>query len=101
MTDNPLSEKVFKLLKEIPKGKVTTYKELTKKAGLKNPRQVGRIIHTNNQPEFYPCHRVVRSDGTLAEGYKYGGQDGQKKRLIGEGVKFSGNKINLTQFSYK
>jgi len=93
-------EIVFNLLKQIPKGKVTTYKELAKKAGIKNPRQVGRIIHTNNQPEIYPCHRVVRSDGTLASGYKFGGREGQKKRLLSEGIKFLGYKINLSRFLF-
>jgi len=101
MKNKNLPEKIFDLLKQIPKGKVTTYKALAIKAGIKNPRQIGRIIHTNEHPEIYPCHRVVKSDGTLALGYKFGGREDQKKRLTDERVKFSGNKINLTQFSYK
>ncbi|KKS98243.1 MAG: methylated-DNA-protein-cysteine methyltransferase, methylated-DNA-protein-cysteine methyltransferase related protein [Candidatus Gottesmanbacteria bacterium GW2011_GWA2_43_14] len=95
-------DKVFILLKKIPVGKVTTYKALAKKAGLGNPRQVGKIIHGNNHPEIYPCHRVVKSDGTLASGYKFGGLAGQKKRLLSEGITFSKNKIDLSknQFNF-
>ena len=100
MENNKLQENVFNLLKEIPKGKVTTYKALAKKAGLKSPRHVGRIIHTNNQPEIYPCHRVVKSDGTLALGYKYGGRDGQKKRLLSDGIKFTNDKIDLPSYLF-
>lgn len=100
MENNKLQEKVIKLLRKIPKGKVTTYKALAIKAGIKNPRQIGQIIHTNDHPEIYPCHRVLRSDGRLASGYKFGGQDGQKKKLLSEGVKFSGNKIGHSHYFF-
>ncbi|KKS46056.1 hypothetical protein A3J20_04535 [Candidatus Gottesmanbacteria bacterium RIFCSPLOWO2_02_FULL_42_29] len=100
MKNKNLPEKVFDLLKEIPKGKVTTYKALAIKAGIKNPRQIGQIIHTNEHPEIYPCHRVVKSDGTLALGYKYGGRDGQKKRLLSDGIKFTNDKIDLPSYLF-
>lgn len=80
--------KVFDVVKTIPKGKVMTYKQIAGKVGLKNPRHVGRILNTNTNPKEYPCHRVVRSDGTLADGYAFGGKDVQKKILESEGVNF-------------
>mgnify|MGYP001567219170 CR=1 FL=1 len=56
-------EKVFAVVKKIPKGGVLTYKEVAKKAGNeKASRAVGNILNTNYNPDI-PCHRVVRSDG--------------------------------------
>ncbi|MEN9912815.1 MAG: hypothetical protein RLY66_223 [Candidatus Parcubacteria bacterium] len=64
-------EKVFSVVRKIPKGKVLTYKEVAQKAG--NPRAaraVGNILNTNYDPKI-PCHRVIRSDGKTG-GYNRG-----------------------------
>lgn len=95
-----IQKMVFSLLQQIPKGKVTTYKILALKAGVKNPRTIGRIIHGNIDPEAFPCHRVVRSDGTVAEGYAFGGKKEQIKLLLHEGIKISNEKINLKKYIF-
>lgn len=60
-------EKVFEVVKKIPKGKTLTYKEVAKKAGSPNAsRAVGSILKTNFDPKI-PCHRVIRSDGIAGE----------------------------------
>ena len=65
------TEKVHEVVKKIPKGKVLTYKEVAKKAGNINAsRAVGNILNKNHNPEI-PCHRVIRSDGSLG-GYNKG-----------------------------
>ena len=65
------SEKVYSIVKKIPKGKVLTYKEVAKRAGKpKAYRAVGNILNKNHDPRI-PCHRVIRSDGK-AGGYRYG-----------------------------
>ncbi|MEM2192525.1 MAG: MGMT family protein, partial [Candidatus Hadarchaeales archaeon] len=64
--------KVLDLVKMIPKGKVTTYLELAKAAGIpKGWRIVAMILSKNPTPVVIPCHRVVRSDGSLG-GYIFG-----------------------------
>ncbi|MEK7580841.1 MAG: MGMT family protein [Patescibacteria group bacterium] len=102
-------EEVFKQVKKIPKGKVTTYGEIATKLG--NPRlsrQVGWALHQNKSADV-PCHRVVDRNGRLAPNFggpsleSFGrrafssrgrpafGWDGaseQKRRLAVEGVKF-------------
>jgi len=56
-----------------------TYKEVARKAGnSKAARAVGAIMRTNYDPEI-PCHRVIRSDGSLGS-YNRGGTT--KKRTI-------------------
>ncbi len=80
---------VFNLLTLIPKGKVTTYKALAQKAGIRNPRLIGSIIHQNTDVKKYPCHRVIRSDRSIANGYAFGGKPAQIKLLKSEGVAFN------------
>ena len=78
------TEKVFNVVKKIPKGKVLTYKEVAKRAGNeKASRAVGNILHKNFDPHI-PCHRVIRSDGKFG-GYNRGGQN-KKELLRREGV---------------
>ncbi|KKQ44627.1 MAG: Methylated-DNA-protein-cysteine S-methyltransferase Ogt, partial [Candidatus Nomurabacteria bacterium GW2011_GWC1_37_9] len=63
------TEKVYEIVRKIPKGKVLTYKEVAKKAGNeKASRAVGNILHKNFDPKI-PCHRVVSSQGKL-HGFK-------------------------------
>ena len=94
-----IEEKVFKLVLTIPKGRVTTYKEIARILKI-NPRRIGTILHKNTNPDKIPCHRVVKSDGKLAAGYAFGGMKEQKRKLISEGIKFNKNKIDLSRFSF-
>lgn len=85
---------LWQLVKKIPKGKVTTYRLLAKKLGT-SPRAVGRMLHSNPKLIEVPCHRVVRSDGSLG-GYSVGA--GTKIKLLKkEGVEIRG-KIDLKRF---
>jgi methylated-DNA-protein-cysteine methyltransferase-like protein len=80
-------QKVFEAVKKIPKGKVTTYGDISKVTGV-NPRMVGWALHANSDGDKVPCHRVVNKDGRLAPGYAFGGPNEQKSRLMDEGIKF-------------
>lgn len=72
-------EKVLEVVRSIPKGKTMTYAEVAKKAGnSKAYRAVGNILNKNYNP-LIPCHRVVRSDGSLG-GYNRGAK--KKKELL-------------------
>jgi O-6-methylguanine DNA methyltransferase len=76
-------EKVYEVVKKIPKGKVLTYQEVAKKAGnVKACRAVGNILNKNFNKDI-PCHRVVRSDGKIG-GYNRGSEN-KKKILKKEG----------------
>lgn len=85
MQKNNFTDKVRMLVKQIPKGKTMTYKEIAQKAG--NPRAaraVARIMATNYDLAI-PCHRVIRTDGTLG-GYNRGGIKAKRAILQSEGV---------------
>ncbi len=64
-------EKVFEVVKKIPKGKTATYKEVAVLSGRPRAwRAVGNILNKNFNPKI-PCHRVIRSDGKIG-GYNRG-----------------------------
>jgi len=66
-------DKVLSLVKKIPKGKISTYKEIGKALHRRGQvyRAVGRALHDNKFPVVIPCHRVVASDGNVG-GYSRG-----------------------------
>lgn len=95
-------EKVYQVVKKIPKGEVLTYKQVTLISGVNNPRTVGFALHANKNPGEIPCHRVIKSDGTLAKGYAFGGIKKQKEKLKNEGVYFlNSEKVDLEKSLYK
>lgn len=64
-------EKVYEVVMGIEKGKTMTYKEVAKAAGSpKAWRAVGSVLGKNKNPKV-PCHRVIKSDGSLG-GYNKG-----------------------------
>lgn len=64
-------ERVFEVVKQIPKGSVLSYKEVAGRAGSKKAwRAVGNILNKNYDPKV-PCYRVIRSDGKIG-GYNRG-----------------------------
>ncbi len=58
-------EKVWKLMEKIPRGKVTTYSLIARKLNTRAYRAVGNACRKNPYAPRVPCHRVVRSDGTI------------------------------------
>jgi O-6-methylguanine DNA methyltransferase len=91
----------LELAKRIPKGKVATYGQLAKMAGSPGAsRAVGMCMSTNKTPETVPCHRVVASNGKLT-GYAFGGIKKKQEILEKEGVKFTGNKVDLAYSLWK
>mgnify|MGYP001245440212 CR=1 FL=1 len=79
--------KVWSYLKKIPKGRVKTYSQVAKAIGKPFAvRAVGNAISKNPFPPNIPCHRVIRSDGSLGG---YSGKGGVKRKkflLKKEGV---------------
>ena len=78
--------KVWKYLKTIPKGKVKTYKQVA--TGINRPksaRAVANACAKNPYAPKVPCHRVIRSDGTLGGFSSPGGTKTKKKLLKREG----------------
>jgi methylated-DNA-[protein]-cysteine S-methyltransferase len=84
-------EKVYELLRKIPKGKVTTYKIIANKLNSNAYRAVGNACKRNKFLYKIPCYKVVKSDGSVGEYSK-----GKRKKILllrKEGIKISNGKI--------
>mgnify|MGYP001614683690 FL=1 len=90
-------QKVFALCKLIPKGKVSTYKEIALKLNCKAYQAVGNALNKNRSQDV-PCHRVIRSD--LIVGGFYSGTNEKIKILKSEGIKIVDNKIDKSCLHY-
>ena len=82
LNGTPFQLKVWNYLKNIPKGSVKTYTDVAKAIGKpKAVRAVANAIGKNPYPIKIPCHRVIRSDGSLG-GYSGRGGVNKKRRLL-------------------
>ncbi len=89
---------VYRGLLKVPRGKITTYKNLARSIGKPRAyRAVGNALNKNPNAPKVPCHRVIASDGTLG-GYAHG----LKKKtalLQKEGVFVTNGKIDLERYA--
>ena len=79
--------KVWTYLSKIPRGSVKTYSQVAK--GIRKPsavRAVANAIGKNPYAPKIPCHRVIRSDGSLGGYSGPGGIKTKKKLLRKEGI---------------
>ena len=77
---NTIQKKVWHELTKIKIGKTKSYGEIAKKFKL-SPRHIGKICGQNKIPLAIPCHRVIRSDGTMG-GFSSSGGIILKKKLL-------------------
>ncbi len=74
--------KVYKACMRIPEGRTATYKDIAKMIGMPgSARAVGNALGKNPFAPHVPCHRVIKSDGTLG-GYSGGGGLETKKMML-------------------
>ncbi|SRR5258706_5701609 len=93
-------DRIYAVVKKIPKGKVMTYGQVAQIANVATPRVVGFAMHANSDPQNIPCHRVVFADGKLSPGYAFGGEGMQRKKLEEEGVNFlKSGKVDIKKSS--
>lgn len=83
-------EKIYNVVKTIPRGKVATYGQVAFLAGNPHLSQVvGYALHSNPDPENIPCHRVVNRFGEVSKAFVFGGENRQRALLEKEGIVFN------------
>ena len=75
----PFAVRVLKVVACIPKGHTLSYKAVAIAAGHAHAARAVGMILKHNRDIHIPCHRVVRSDGTIGG---YNGLRGHKKTLL-------------------
>lgn len=82
-----LQLKVWNYLKKIPRGTIKTYMQVAKAVGKPNAvRAIANAIGKNPYPPQIPCHRVIRSDGSIGGYSGKGGTKSKRKLLKKEGI---------------
>ncbi len=82
---NSFKDRVLTVVTGIPKGETRTYKEVAEAVGSPHAyRAVGSVMKRNKNPHV-PCHRVVKSDGSVG-GYNRGGSKKKTEILKREGA---------------
>tara|TARA_Y100000296_G_scaffold79163_1_gene102762 strand:- start:1446 stop:1760 length:315 start_codon:yes stop_codon:yes gene_type:complete len=92
------NERCYDLLRKVPKGKITTYKEISKALGIKAYKVVGNAMNKNPYAPKVPCHRIIKSNGEIG-GFASGIKN-KIKLLKKEGIEIKKGKINLKKHSY-
>lgn len=81
-TKNPtsFSERVYAVVRQIPVGSTMSYQAVAQRAG--SPRAYRRVatLMKQNYDTSIPCHRVIKSDGTVGD-YNRGGEAAKRKLL--------------------
>ena len=95
-------EKIYSVVKMIPKGKVASYGTVAALAG--NPRWsrvVGYALHVNPEPGIIPCHRVVTRNGEVSKAFAFGGENMQRQLLSEEGIEFlDDGRVDMARFAW-
>jgi len=98
-TCSNFQRKVLEAECNIPRGYVSTYCRIASYLGIEGgARAVENALAKNLFPVVIPCHRAIRSDGSLG-GYQEGTEP-KRKLLLMEGVGFTGSRVKMNKVYY-
>lgn len=101
MMESGAFEKIYEVVRQIPKGKVATYGQVAALAGNRRwARVVGYALHANPDPEHIPCHRVVNRLGEVSEAFAFGGGNRQIELLEAEGIVLTDGVVDLMKYRW-
>ena len=99
--DPQYRERVYKIVRRIPRGRVMTYGQIAYILGEGyTPRTVGFVMHGADERKT-PWHRVINSQGRCSTGRVVLPADKQQRMLEAEGVEFTGGKCDLALFLWR
>jgi methylated-DNA-protein-cysteine methyltransferase related protein len=92
-------EPIYKLVRKIPKGRVTTYGDLARASRIRGgARAVGHAMAATPRGQSIPWHRVVGANGRLLPREPYASL--QRKLLESEGVGIANGRVTLEEFRW-
>lgn len=101
MKEKNTFEKIYEVVKQIPKGKVATYGQVASLAGNKRwARVVGYALHVNPDSEGIPCYRVVTKEGNVSSAFAFGGANRQVELLLEDGVEFEDGHVKMDKYQW-
>ncbi|MGD8700556.1 MAG: MGMT family protein [Gemmatimonadales bacterium] len=102
MADVGTYERIYGVVRGIPKGRVATYGQVARLAGMPgHARQVGYALHALSENSGVPWHRVVNARGEVSKRAEPGYERIQRELLEAEGVRFDGRgRLSLTRYGW-
>jgi methylated-DNA-[protein]-cysteine S-methyltransferase len=100
-TPTDFESRVYEAVAKIPRGRVSTYGAIASEIVSGSARAVGQALRKNPFAPEVPCHRVVRSDGSLGGFFGKSSADALAKKrqlLESEGVTFDAGGRVLQRF---
>lgn len=94
-------DKIYEVVKQIPKGQVAAYGQVASLAGNKRwSRVVGYALHANPDPDNIPCYRVVDRNGNVSKAFAFGGENMQIELLQNEGIEFKNGHVDMEKYQW-
>jgi methylated-DNA-protein-cysteine methyltransferase-like protein len=95
-------QRIYRVVRRIPKGRVATYGQVASLAGLAgHARQVGYALHALPDGTIVPWHRVVNAAGGISTRATPGGELVQRLLLEKEGIRLDGRgRVPLDQLRW-
>lgn len=101
MKEQNAFDKIYEVVREIPKGQVATYGQVAELAGNRRwARVVGYALRAIPDVAYVPWHRVVTKEGRVYCGADKDGSNLQVELLEAEGVEFVGGKVDMKHFQW-
>lgn len=103
MTPGSSYQRIYAVVRRIPRGRVTTYGAVARMAGLAGQaRMVGYALSALRDGTSVPWHRVINAQGRLSlDRAATGAGITQRVRLEREGVAFAGDRVSLARFGWR
>ncbi len=94
-------ERIYDVVRQIPRGKVASYGQVAALAGNRRwARVVGYALHVNPDEEGIPCYRVVTKDGCVSGAFAFGGRNRQIELLEADGIGFIDGHVDMERFQW-
>ena len=102
MSINPKHQKIWAVVKNIPKGRVSTYGDVARRAGFPHcARLVGFALRAAPVSLNVPWHRVINAKGQISFPVGHEKERAQRELLEKEGIVFSSGTVSLKKYAWK
>ena len=103
MPDPGLYERIYAVVRRIPRGRVATYGQVAELAGIpRHARQVGYALHALRAGRPIPWQRVINSRGEVSPRSEPGFDEVQRDLLEDEGIEFDARgRIELDRYQWR
>ena len=95
-------ERIYKVVRRVPRGRVATYGQIAELAKASGPRQVGYALHSLPEGHDLPWHRIINARGEISLDSGIGGGGLQRALLEAEKIVFDKKgRVDLKRYQWK